>query len=102
MEFEINGAELFEMAEEQARKTATCTRTSCLFGVPYAIEGKITNNSKEAIDGQIKFKLLDKEGCKIGEATDACDKIGPGETWHYKALITVDGYASFEPEGLHW
>lgn len=102
MEAERTGAELFKMAEEQARETAICTRTSRLFGVPYAIEGKVTNNSKEATEGQIKFKLFDKEGCRIGEATDACEKIEPGETWRYKALITINGYATFELAGLYW
>jgi len=102
MELEINGAELFKRAKEQIKETAIVTRTRKLFGVPYAIEGKITNNSEEATEGQIKFKLFDKEGCRIGEATDACKKIEPGEIWHYKALITVEGYASFELAGLYW
>lgn len=102
METKITGAELFKRASEQVRQTATCTRTRKLFGTPYAIEGKVTNNAEEATEGQIKFALLDKEGCKIGEATDACAKIEPGETWHYKALITVEGYFAFELAGLHW
>jgi len=102
MEPEKTGAELFAIANRQARETATCTKTSRWFGKPYAIEGKITNNSKEVTEGQIRFKLLDKAGCKIGEAADTCENIAPGETWHYKAYITVEDYAAFELLGLYW
>lgn len=102
MEPERIGAELFKRACEQVRQTTICTKTRKLFGMPYAIEGKVTNNSKEATEGQIRFKLFDKEGCIIGEVRDYCDKIEAGETWHFKALITVDGYATFELASLYW
>jgi hypothetical protein len=103
MDFTIYGAELWDIANKQINNTVKCTKTHGWFGVPLAIEGKITNNSLETVrDGRVEFKLFDREGYKIGEATDACDNIGPGETWHYKARITGEGCATFELAGIHW
>jgi hypothetical protein len=102
MEAVITGAELFRKVNEQVRQTATSTRTRCLFGTPYAIEGELTNNSEKVTEGRIKFKLLDKEGRKIGEASDCRGNVKPGDTWHYKALIPIKSYASFELVELHW
>lgn len=96
MDCTVYGAELWNMANEQVETTAKCIKTKGLFGVPYAIEGKITNNSDETVhDGRMAFKLFNKQGCKIGEATDLCKVLAPGETWFYKALITVNGFVTF-------
>lgn len=97
MDCTIYGAELWNMVNKQVVTTAKCIRTRGWFGAPYAIEGKITNNSKETMhDGHVEFRLFNKQSCKIGKATDVCKLLGPGETWHYKALITVNGYATFK------
>lgn len=102
MDAAITGAELFKRASEQVRQTATSTRIRSLFGAPYAIEGELINNSEKVTEGRIKFKLLDKEGHKIGEASDCRGNVKPGDTWHYKALIPIKSYASFELVELHW
>lgn len=103
MDFTIYGAELLDMAKEQINNTAKCTKTHGWFGVPLAIEGKITNNSSETIhNGQVEFGLFDKRGRKIGKTTASCELLEPRETWYYKAPIMVERCTTFKLSGLHW
>lgn len=63
---------------------------SLVGGFPY-ITGTIRNKStKQLYYVGVDFVLYDANGNKLDTAGDMFGELGPGETWHYQAIV-LDG-----------
>lgn len=57
----------------------------------YQIQGVVTNNSGQEIDGlKIEFKCYDDSGQRIGIASDYMEHVADGESWSYHARLAGD------------
>ena len=67
------------------------------------IVGLALNNHNSVMSiVDVEFALFDKDGIKVGTASDLVQTLGPGEKWRFEANVYADEAVNAELIGFEW
>jgi hypothetical protein len=65
------------------------------------IEGVVKNNGNVSYQSvQITFRLLDAKGKQLGDAIAISDRVAPGDTWDFQAVVLDNETVSIIPTDI--